>query len=537
MGDEGKIIFGGELATDLSKSFSSLGEMCYYYLNKNRDKSRLIDGVTGRKFSFGAIKDKALHLAEFFRQVGIKEGDVIGICCENRIEFTITMHGAYFVGATIVPINYLFKDLEMIHIIQLTQPKIIFGSEFAIEKVFNTSKKFSFVEKVIQYGDTVLIDGIRAFEDILKDKRYTIREEDYVYPKKDLNRNAIIALSSGTTGLSKGVQITESNLMATLSILKGSTNIGVANDSISLSSTPWSQALGFITQIRCVVEDFTVIFIPRFEERLFLNCIEKYKVTHPLINPHTILFLAKSPLVMEYDLSSLQILFCGGAPLSKELAENIKLRLPNLIGIRQGYGLSETFLVIANVGTKTKPGSVGTVLKGTYCKVVDPATGKSLGPNEIGELYLKSLQTMKGYIGNDAATEEAFDPEGWLRTGDLGYYDEDEFFFIVDRIKEVIKYRALQVPPVELEALLLGHPKIADAGVTGIPNEADGEHPIAFVVKKPNEEITEQEIKDYIANLVIDIKRLRGGVRFVNSIPKNAMGKILRRELKKLIEM
>uniref|UniRef100_A0A1B0DIS0 AMP-binding enzyme C-terminal domain-containing protein n=1 Tax=Phlebotomus papatasi TaxID=29031 RepID=A0A1B0DIS0_PHLPP len=120
---------------------------------------------------------------------------------------------------------------------------------------------------------------------------------------------------------------------------------------------------------------------------------------------------------------------------------------------------------------------------------------------------------MKGYIGNDAATKEVFDPEGWLRTGDLGYYDEDEFFFIVDRIKEVIKYRALQVPPAELEALLLSHPKIADAGVTGIPNEADGEHPIAFVVKKPSEEITEQEIKDYIANLVIDIKRLRGGIR------------------------
>uniref|UniRef100_A0A1B0GNK2 AMP-dependent synthetase/ligase domain-containing protein n=1 Tax=Phlebotomus papatasi TaxID=29031 RepID=A0A1B0GNK2_PHLPP len=214
---------------------------------------------------------------------------------------------------------------------------------------------------------------------------------------------------------------------------------------------------------------------------------------------------------MEYDLSSLQTLICGGATLNEELADHVKLRIPNLIGIRQGYGLSETFVAISCIGIKTKPGSVGTVVKGTYCKVVDLATSKSLGPNETGELYLKSLQTMKGYIGNDAATKEAFDPEGWLRTGDLGYYDEDEFFFIVDRIKEVIKYRALQVPPAELEALLLSHPKIADAGVTGIPNEADGEHPIAFVVKKPNEEITEQEIKDYIANLVIDIKRLRGG--------------------------
>ncbi|XP_055699109.1 luciferin 4-monooxygenase-like [Phlebotomus papatasi] len=345
----------------------------------------------------------------------------------------------------------------------MTQPKIVFCSQFATEKVLNTSKKFPFIENVIQYGGTALVDGIYAFDNILKDKKYTKPEKEFVGPSQDPNRTAEILLSSGTTGLAKGVEITEWNLLVTMSIY--------------------------------------------------------------------------NPLVMEYDLSSLEELCCGSAPLSKELEDNIISRIPNLQGIRQGYGLSETTMtVLINYDIKSKSGSVGTVTKGTYCKVVNSETGKNLGPNEIGELYFKGPQIMKGYIGNDAATKETIDSEGWLRTGDLGYYDDDKYFFIVDRIKEMIKFRSCQVPPAELEALLLAHPKIADAGVTGIPNEADGEHPMAFVVKKPNVEVTEQEIKDYIEEIVTDIKKLRGGVKFVNQIPKNATGKILRRELKKLID-
>ncbi|XP_055700377.1 uncharacterized protein LOC129800044 [Phlebotomus papatasi] len=538
MCDKENIIFGGEGMIDFSRSFTTLGEFIYFHLSKNQDKNGMIDGITGRKTSYSEIKEKALSLAEFLRQIGIKEGDVIGICSENRIEFTITMYSAFFVGAAIVGMNYLYKEGELIHTFQMTQPKIIFCSQFATEKVLNTSKKFPFIENVIQYGGTALVDGIYAFDNILKDKKYAKTEKEFVCPSKDLNRTAVILLSSGTTGLAKGVEVTERNLMASLGIFNEFwKTLYNERELTSINCTPWFQTLGFHSQITCLVENFTLIFLPRFEERPFLNCIEKYKVTHPIMVPSMALFLAKSPLVMEYDLSSLEELICGGAPLSKELEDNVNSRISNLQGIRQGFGLSETTLMVTiSCDSETKKGSVGTVTKGTYCKVVNSETGKNLGPNEIGELYFKGPQIMKGYIGNDAATKETIDSEGWLRTGDLGYYDDDKYFFIVDRIKEVIKFRACQVPPAELEALLLAHPKIADAGVTGIPNEADGEHPMAFVVKKPNVEVTEQEIKDYIEEIVTDIKKLRGGVKFVNQIPKNATGKILRRELKKLIK-
>ncbi|XP_055706064.1 uncharacterized protein LOC129803490 [Phlebotomus papatasi] len=539
MSDKDKIIFGGKATIDFSKSFGSVGELLYYYLNKNQDNAGIIDGLTGRKVFYRAIKEKALNLAEFFRQIGIKEGDVIGICSENRLEFSITLYGALFIGATIVGINYFYNERELTHTIQLTQPKMIFVSEYAIEKILNLSKKFSFIENIVQYGDIVLVDGVRAFEDIFKDKRYIKPEEEFAYPSKDLNRNALILMSSGTTGLTKAVQITEWNLMATLGYSKESRNgIDKNKELVVMSATQWFHPFGLIGQICCAVEGVTLVFLKKFEDHRFLKCIEKYKVTHCLMIPPMMFLFANSPLIMDYDLSSLQDLYCGAAYLSEKLETDIISRLPNLKAIRQGYGLSETtFGILNNDGLKkTKLGSVGIVALETYGKVIDIESGKILGPNQPGELCFKGPQIMKGYLGNDAATKEAIDSEGWLHTGDLGYYDEDKYFFFVDRIKELIKYKTYQVPPAELEALLLSHPKIADSAVIGLPDEAAGELPLAFVVRKPNEKITEKQVMDYISEIVSDFKQLRGGVRFVTEIPRNATGKILRRELKNVVK-
>ncbi|XP_055700083.1 uncharacterized protein LOC129799857 [Phlebotomus papatasi] len=539
MSDDDKIVFGGEGTTDFTKLVGSLGELLFFQLNNNQDKIGIIDGLTGRKITYREIKEKALHLAEFFRQNGIKAGDVIGICSENRIEFPFTIYAAFLIGATITTINLLYTEREMNHTIQLTRPKVIFGSELVVERLQDVSRKFSFIEKIIQYGDTPIVKGILVFEDILKDRRYAKPEEEHVNPPEDLNRNALIMMSSGTTGLPKGVQITEANILATLGHSVDSRNELYEEDEelIILSIIPWFHVYGLMTLISSSIGGITLISLPRFEERLFLSCIEKYKATHSFMVPPLMVFMAKHPLVDKYDLSSLKELYCGAAPLSKEVENAVMARIPNLKAIRQGFGLSETTLsVLSTREAKTKPGSVGIIAIGTSCKVIDPETGKILGPNQPGELCFKGPQIMKGYVGNDAATRDTIDSEGWFHTGDVGYYDEDKFFFIVDRLKELIKYKAFQVPPAELEALLMSHPKIADAAVIGLPDEIAGELPLAFVVKQPNVEVTEQEIKDYIAGKVTNYKQLRGGVRFIDEIPKNLSGKILRRELRQLIK-
>lgn len=247
-------------------------------------------------------------------------------------------------------------------------------------------------------------------------------------------------------------------------------------------------------------------------------------------------FLAKNPMVSNYDLSSLRIFWVGAAPLSKELQDSVYDRLgrANLI-IRQGYGMTEQALAtLAQTDRNHKPGSVGVLREGVWGKIIDPETTKSLGPNERGELLLKGKCIMKGYIGDEASTKNSIDLDGWLHTGDIAFYDKEGEFYIVDRLKELIKYKGYQVPPAELEGILLQNSKISDAAVIGIPDEEAGELPMAFIVKQKNVNLTAQEVIDYVADRTSTAKRLHGGVQFLNEIPKNPSGKILRRELRTL---
>lgn len=243
--------------------------------------------------------------------------------------------------------------------------------------------------------------------------------------------------------------------------------------------------------------------------------------------------LAKSPLFDKYDLSSLKNISCGAAALSKEVEDKVRERFKGKVTIRQGYGMSETTYGIIGSLENIKPGSIGEVFLGAKVKVVDE-NGKSLGPNQPGELCFKSLRVMKGYINDPKATKETIDSDGWLHTGDIAYYDEDKQFFIVDRLKELIKYKAFQVAPAEIEGLLLSNPKIKDAGVIGVPDEESGELPMAFVVKQPGVALTEKEVQDFVAKNASKHKWLHGGVKFIDEIPKNPSGKILRRELRDL---
>lgn len=220
--------------------------------------------------------------------------------------------------------------------------------------------------------------------------------------------------------------------------------------------------------------------------------------------PPLMVFLAKHPLVDNYDLTSLRELLCGAAPLSKETEDAVYKRLHKNEGlnIRQGFGMSETTLsTLMQRDELRKPGSVGTVLKGIWAKVIDTETGEALGPNKPGELCFKGSQIMKGYIGDEVATKNAIDEKGYLHTGDIGYYDEDFHFFIIDRLKELIKYKAYQVPPAEIEAVLLTNPKIRDAACIGKPDEDSGELPMAFIVKQAEVDLTESDVIKYVEGL------------------------------------
>jgi len=273
----------------------------------------------------------------------------------------------------------------------------------------------------------------------------------------------------------------------------------------------------------------TIVTMPRFELAQFLKALEEHGVTMTQLVPPIVLALSNSPLVDNYDLSKLHTIFCGAAPLGEALTKLCVERLQ--CKIRQGYGMTETSPVTHSSPSdpaQMKSGAVGVCAPNTECKIIDLETGEPQGTNKRGELCVRGPQVMKGYLNRPEATAHTIDADGWLHTGDVGYADDDGHFFIVDRAKELIKYKGFQVAPAELEAILLTHPSIVDAAVIPCPDDEAGEVPKAYVVR--NDDVSGELIMEFIAGQVAPFKKIRF-VEFIDKIPKSASGKILRRVL------
>jgi acyl-CoA synthetase (AMP-forming)/AMP-acid ligase II len=278
----------------------------------------------------------------------------------------------------------------------------------------------------------------------------------------------------------------------------------------------------------------TVITMPRFDLELFLSLHQQYKVPQVFVVPPILLAMARAPVVDDYDLSALKKVFCAAAPLGIELEAEAAARLN--CQVVQGYGLTETSPVthLPIPGVSQPAGSIGVVLCNLECRIVDAESGEDLGLNERGELWVRGPNVMKGYLGAPEATAATIDADGWLRTGDIATADDQGYFFIVDRLKELIKYKGFQVAPAELEGLLLTHPAVADAAVVPLPDDEAGEIPKAFVVLKPDTDataVTAQTLMDFVAGEVSHYKQIRH-VEFIDAIPKSPSGKILRRLLR-----
>jgi 4-coumarate--CoA ligase len=274
----------------------------------------------------------------------------------------------------------------------------------------------------------------------------------------------------------------------------------------------------------------TIITMPRFDLAEFLQLHQDHRITRTFVAPPIVVALAKHPAVGEYDLSSVRQVFSGAAPLSAELAEEAGERLG--CEVVQGYGMTELSPVSHMTPTGGyKPGSVGVTVPNTETRIVDPISGEDLGVESDGEVWVRGPQVMQGYLNNPDATAATIDDDGWLHTGDIGHIDDDGHLYVVDRLKELIKYKGFQVAPAELEGILLTHPALADAAVVGLPDEEAGEVPVGYVVLKPGQAASPEEIQQFVAGQVASYKQLRRVV-VIDAVPKSPSGKILRRVLK-----
>ena len=457
------------------------------------DHPAIIDSATGEVTTYAELAAKVDAVAAELQAEGIGKGDVVALVGPNSPEWAIVYHAILRAGGVVTPMNPLLTPEEM-------------GRQEG------------------NSGSKLLIDDPPAL--VAKASPGAKPAEVDVDPE-DL---AVLPYSSGTTGLMKGVMLTHRNLVA--NIEQAWNSMPLTGEDTLVGLMPFFHIYGQTVVLNMgLAKGSTIVTMPRFDLESLLDILEQHRVTWLHIAPPLVLAFATAPEVEGRDFSNLKLVISGAAPLDAELVGRAEARIGT--PIRQGYGMTELSPVshksrLARVA-ETPPGSVGALIPNTEARLVDPATGEDVAEGEEGEIWVRGPQVMRGYLNNPEATAETLVEDGWLRTGDIARIDPEGFTFIVDRLKELIKYKGYQVPPAELEAVLVSHPKVKDAGVIGVPMEDGGESPKAFVVT--DDGVDAEELMDYVAERVAPYKRIRE-VEFVDEIPKSASGKILRRLLR-----
>ncbi|CAG8613767.1 5422_t:CDS:10 [Funneliformis caledonium] len=495
------------------------------------DKHIFIDAMTNKKLSFGEFKRDTKRLAAgLVNKVGFKRGDVLAIFSTNHLDYPTVVY-----GGKVSPINPLYTVDECTYQLKDSGASVIIVNPSFLSNLIEAASAANIPKsKIFLFGEEE-IDGIRPLSSLFSEKE--INPIEYT-SEEAKSTTAFLCYSSGTTGKNKGVETTHYNMVSNLAQLSAFEK-GFTHETSFIGFLPFFHIYGKVFLLHLIIlKGASCVILPKFELEIFCRAIQDYKVNLAPVVPPVILLLVKSPIARKYDLSSLRLLISAAAPLSKELTNDFfKI---HKIPIKQAYGLTETSPITHLVETDNIiQGSIGILLPNIECKIISE-NGQELGCNELGELYVRGPNVMKGYLNNKKATDMCIDSDGWFRTGDEVYADSQENFFIVDRVKELIKYKGFQVAPAELESILLTHPSIDDAAVIGVYSDENAtEYPTAFVVLQKDinqSDEMKEEIKEFVSQRVSNHKKLRGGVYFTDQIPKSPSGKILRRFLRESVK-
>ena len=481
-----------------------------------------VDGVTGASLTFGELEEQALRVAAALAGRGIGRGDVVAVFAPNSPWWPVVFHGVLRANAVVTTVNVLNTAGDLAAQLADAGARMLVTSAALLDRAEAAAATVGLDDDAV-----VVLDGAPGHpsgRDLLAG---TADPPALMVGPED---TAVLPYSSGTSGRPKGVVLTHRNLVANLEQIRAvAPQLDPGRRFVVV--LPMFHIYGASLMNQGIHRRLTVVTLPRFDLVEFLRTVARYRPPHLHLVPPILLALAKHPAVDAHDLSSVEIVYSGAAPLGAELAGAVEAR----VGCRvvQAYGLTETSPAthFAPDGMEVDLATVGPLLPNLEAMVVDPATGAELPPGELGELWMRGPNVMSGYLNAPEATAATLDGDGWLHTGDLVTVTADGMFTIVDRLKELIKYKGYQVPPAELEALLLSHERIADAAVIGV-RDTDGEEvPKAFVVPRPGADLDAAEVAAFVAERVAPYKKVRV-VEFVDAIPKAASGKILRRELR-----
>ena len=490
------------------------------------DTVALVDGKSGATVTYGQLDAFHRRIAAALAAAGLRKGDVLALHSPNTVAYPAVFYGATRAGAAVTTVHPLATADEFAKQLRDSAARWIATVSPLLEVARRAAELVGGVQEIF------VCDRAEGHISVLDMLASSAPEPDIAFdPAEDV---AALPYSSGTTGTPKGVMLTHRSIATNLAQLGSFIPMG-PGDRI-LAVLPFFHIYGLTALMNVPLRHgATVVVLPRFELAVFLSAIQTHRINGLYVAPPIVLALAKHPLVGEYDLSSLEYIVSAAAPLDAGLAAACSARL-GLPPVRQAYGMTEL-----SPGTHVVPldaenppaGAVGKLLPGTEMRIVsltDP--GEDSGPGTEGEILIRGPQVMKGYLGRPEATADMIDADGWVHTGDVGRVDADGWLFVVDRVKELIKYKGYQVAPAELEALLLGHESVADAAVIGVYDAEGNEVPKAYVVRGPGADgLTAQDIMAYVAERVAPYKKVRQ-VEFVAVVPRATSGKILRRELR-----
>ncbi|EDW75348.2 uncharacterized protein Dwil_GK19734 [Drosophila willistoni] len=495
--------------------------------------------ITDRQYTFAQLRDASAALAVRLQtKFKLFKPDVLAVCLPNLPEYPIAALGAIEAGLTVTTVNPIYTPDEIARQLTFSGAKFLIGTAQGygtLREACQLAGKQLPIAVIRTTAGEPLPEGAIDFYQLISTEN--IRYDDLTIPK-DASPDDMVFLpfSSGTTGLPKGVVLSHNNITSNCEQVQTALPADEPGVQDTLPGVlPFFHIYGLtVVMLSKLGQGARLATMPAFKPDDFMKSLDTYRGSILNLVPPIALFMINHPKLTQETAPALKVVMSGAAPIGQHDVERFLQKFPN-VSFKQGYGMTEASpVILLTPHGNTRYASTGVLPGSTESKIVplDGNDAKGLGPRTTGELCVRGPQVMSGYLNNEEANQVTFYPGNWLRTGDVAFYDEDGYFYITDRMKELIKVKGFQVPPAELEAVLRDHPKILEAAVFGIPHELNGEAPRAIVALRKNETATAEEIASYVAQRVAHYKKLEGGVIFVDEVPKNPTGKILRKDLK-----